>query len=130
MEEPLLPKLSSKKEEVIAAWSKSSGFLQDLKKVSMMAGPMVVVTVSQFLLQVVSLIMVGHLDQLSLAGVALATSFADVTGFSILVTKIPFLPLPPLIFFYLKKKCNLSLISKVSFYTCHMLLDFGGCDSK
>lgn len=103
MEEPLLPKLSSKKEEVIAAWSKSSGFLQDLKKVSMMAGPMVVVTVSQFLLQVVSLIMVGHLDQLSLAGVALATSFADVTGFSILVTKIPFLPLPPLIFFYLKK---------------------------
>lgn len=36
-------------------------FLQELKKVSLMAGPLVVVTVSEFLLQVVSLMMVGHL---------------------------------------------------------------------
>ncbi|RDX99661.1 Protein DETOXIFICATION 9, partial [Mucuna pruriens] len=63
----------------------NSGFVEQLKKVSLMAAPMVAVTVSQFLLQVVSLMMAGHLDQLSLAGVALATSFADVTGFSILM---------------------------------------------
>ncbi|MED6142993.1 hypothetical protein PIB30_002817 [Stylosanthes scabra] len=60
-------------------------FVQEVKKLSSMAGPMVVVTVSQFLLQVVSLMVVGHLSQLSLSGVALATSFADVTGFSILL---------------------------------------------
>jgi len=61
-------------------------FIQELKKVSFMAAPMVAVTVSQYLLQVVSLMMVGHLGILvSFSGVSIAMSFAEVTGFSVLV---------------------------------------------
>ncbi|KAK7272980.1 hypothetical protein RIF29_14025 [Crotalaria pallida] len=85
IEEILLPKLSNENKGEETLSSKTCSFLQQLKKLSFMAAPMVMVTVSQFLLQVVSLMMVGHLDELSLSGVALATSFADVTGFSILL---------------------------------------------
>lgn len=86
MEETLLPK--ENKRVTLTNSKSSSGFVQELKNVSLMAAPMVVVSVSQFLLQVVSLMMAGHLGELSLAGVALATSFADVTGFSILVCSL------------------------------------------
>ncbi|KAL1191708.1 Protein DETOXIFICATION 7 [Cardamine amara subsp. amara] len=55
-----------------------------MKKVSFMAAPMVAVSVSQFLLQVISMVMAGHLDELSLSGVAIATSLTNVTGFSVL----------------------------------------------
>jgi len=71
--------------EVVASSSEST-FCQELKRVSSMAAPMVAVTVSQYLLQVVSLMMVGHFGILvSFSGVAIATSFAEVTGFSVLV---------------------------------------------
>ncbi|KAJ4840865.1 Protein DETOXIFICATION 7 [Turnera subulata] len=59
--------------------------LKELKKVSYVAAPMVAVTVLQYLLQVVSVMMVGHLDELSLSGVSIASSFTSVTGFSLLV---------------------------------------------
>ncbi|KAJ7971251.1 Protein DETOXIFICATION [Quillaja saponaria] len=59
-------------------------FMQELKKASIIAAPMVAVTVLQYLLQVVSVIMVGHLGQLSLSSVAIATSLTNVFGFSIL----------------------------------------------
>ncbi|KAL1217919.1 Protein DETOXIFICATION 7 [Cardamine amara subsp. amara] len=55
-----------------------------MKKVSFMAAPMVAVYVSQFLLQVISMVMAGHLDELSLSGVAIATSLTNITGFSVL----------------------------------------------
>ncbi|KAK4426600.1 protein DETOXIFICATION 14 [Sesamum alatum] len=58
--------------------------LQELKKVSYIAAPMVTVSVLQYLLQVVSVMMVGHLGQLTLSGVAIATSLTNVTGFSLL----------------------------------------------
>ncbi|KAK0595395.1 hypothetical protein LWI29_006188 [Acer saccharum] len=61
------------------------GFVEELKKLSFMAAPMVVVSVSNYLLQVVSMMMVGHLGELSLSGVAIATSFTNVTGFTPLV---------------------------------------------
>ncbi|WZZ88201.1 hypothetical protein YC2023_116780 [Brassica napus] len=54
------------------------------KKVSSMAAPMVAVAVSQYLLQVISIVMAGHLDEISLSGVAIATSLTNVTGFSLL----------------------------------------------
>ncbi|KAL4324480.1 hypothetical protein GQ457_11G005260 [Hibiscus cannabinus] len=59
-------------------------FVKELKKVSYMAAPMVAVSVSQYLLQVISLMMVGHIGKLALSGVAIATSFTNVTGFSLL----------------------------------------------
>ncbi|CAI0450947.1 unnamed protein product [Linum tenue] len=58
--------------------------LDQLKKVTRMAAPMVVVSVTQYLVQVVSLMMSGHLGELSLSGVAIATSFTNVTGFALL----------------------------------------------
>ncbi|XP_044512213.1 protein DETOXIFICATION 9-like isoform X4 [Mangifera indica] len=58
--------------------------MKELKRVSFIAAPMVAVTVLQYLLQVVAVIMVGHVDELALAGVSIATSFTSVTGFSFL----------------------------------------------
>ncbi|XP_059451240.1 protein DETOXIFICATION 14-like [Corylus avellana] len=63
---------------------KWSAVAKEVKMVSYVAAPMVAVTVSQYLLQVVSVMMVGHLDQLSLSGLCIATSFTTVTGFSLL----------------------------------------------
>nr|GMD49991.1 protein DETOXIFICATION 14-like [Ipomoea batatas] len=59
-------------------------FVVEFKKVSFIAIPMVVVTVSQHLLRVVAMMMVGHLSELSLSGAAIATSITNVTGFSLL----------------------------------------------
>ncbi|KAL7101686.1 hypothetical protein ACP275_08G070200 [Erythranthe tilingii] len=59
-------------------------FVEELKKVSYIAAPMVVVTVSQSLSRVASMMMVGHLGELPLSGAAVATSFTNVTGLSIL----------------------------------------------
>lgn len=59
-------------------------FVRELKKEGIIAAPMVAVTVLQYLLQLVSMVMVGHLDQLSLSSVAIAISLTNVTGFSLL----------------------------------------------
>ncbi|XP_031110302.1 protein DETOXIFICATION 3-like [Ipomoea triloba] len=59
-------------------------FSQEMKKVGCIAAPMVAVAVFQYLLQVASVMMVGHLGQLSLSSVAIATSLTNVTGFSLL----------------------------------------------
>ncbi|XP_051117318.1 protein DETOXIFICATION 3-like [Andrographis paniculata] len=59
-------------------------FVEEVKKASYIAGPMVAVSLLQYLLQLVSLIMVGHLGRLPLATVAIATSLTNVTGFSLL----------------------------------------------
>lgn len=67
-------------------WMKTrTAFMEELKKVGSIAAPMVMVTVLQYALQVVSVIMVGHLGQLSLSSVAIATSLTNVFGFSVLV---------------------------------------------
>ncbi|XP_024038411.1 protein DETOXIFICATION 12 [Citrus clementina] len=60
------------------------GFMEELKKTGRIAAPMVAVSVLQYLLQVVSTVMVGHLSQLALSSVAIATSLTNVTGFSLL----------------------------------------------
>lgn len=65
---------------------KSAGMM--MKKVSYMAAPMVAVSVSTYLLQVISMVMAGHLDELSLSSVAIATSLTNVTGFSLLVRSL------------------------------------------
>ncbi|KAG6742028.1 hypothetical protein POTOM_055312 [Populus tomentosa] len=77
MEQPLLPDTEER------TWA-STTLVEELKKVSCMAAPMVVVMVSLYLLQVVSLMMAGHLGELSLSAVSIGGSFATVTGFSLL----------------------------------------------
>ncbi|KAJ9562133.1 hypothetical protein OSB04_007293 [Centaurea solstitialis] len=58
---------------------------EEVKKTCYIALPLVVVTVSQNLLLVASVSMVGHLGELELAATAVATSLTNVTGFSLLV---------------------------------------------
>lgn len=62
-----------------------SALVRELKKEGLIAAPMVAVVVLQYLLQVVSVVMVGHLGDLSLSSVAIATSLTNVAGFSLLV---------------------------------------------
>ncbi|RRT70992.1 hypothetical protein B296_00010528 [Ensete ventricosum] len=69
-----------------------SELLEEAQRLGCVAAPMVAVTLSQFLVQVISSMMVGHLGEVDLAGAAIATSLASVTGFSLLVS-----PLPPLL---------------------------------
>ncbi|KAB5516662.1 hypothetical protein DKX38_027310 [Salix brachista] len=79
MDQTLLPK---EEKRWVLTWD---AFEEELRRVSCLAAPMMVVSVTLYLLQVVSVIMAGHLSELSLSGVSMATSFTNVTGFSLLV---------------------------------------------
>ncbi|KAI0522801.1 hypothetical protein KFK09_005186 [Dendrobium nobile] len=65
------------------------GFYGDVtaeaRKLGYLAGPMVGVTLSLYLVQVTSSMMVGHLGELALSSSAIATSLSSVTGFSLLL---------------------------------------------
>ncbi|OWM86265.1 hypothetical protein CDL15_Pgr011089 [Punica granatum] len=62
-----------------------SSFTKEVKRVGSIAGPMVAVSFSQYALQTISTMIVGHLGELALSCTAIAVSFAGVTGFSVLV---------------------------------------------
>ncbi|KAI3497854.1 hypothetical protein L1887_33442 [Cichorium endivia] len=62
-----------------------SVFGEEAKKFGYIAGPMVAVTLSQYLLQVISVMMVGHLGELALSSAAIAISISSVTGFSLIM---------------------------------------------
>ncbi|XP_055803172.1 protein DETOXIFICATION 2-like [Solanum dulcamara] len=81
MEDQLLENGGNRRWIITTEWET---YCQELKKLSYIAAPMVAVSVLQYLLQVVSMMMVGHLDQISLSSVAIATSITNVTGFSLL----------------------------------------------
>ncbi|XP_051148798.1 protein DETOXIFICATION 12-like [Andrographis paniculata] len=78
MDESLLAKEKLPDEEGRSVWP-------EIKRLGFLAGPLVVVTSLQFVLQIISLMMVGHLGELQLAGASLATSLAGVTGFSFML---------------------------------------------
>jgi multidrug resistance protein, MATE family len=50
-----------------------------------LAAPLVACSLLQYSLQVVSVMFAGHLGELSLSAASVASSFANVTGFSVLV---------------------------------------------
>ncbi|KAL9148894.1 hypothetical protein ABFS82_12G073600 [Erythranthe guttata] len=79
MEENLLLK---ERESIAERWREIA---EEMKKLGYLAGPMVAVTLSHYLLQVISLMMVGHLGELSLSSTAIAISLAGVSGFSLLL---------------------------------------------
>ncbi|XP_011021309.1 PREDICTED: MATE efflux family protein 5-like isoform X1 [Populus euphratica] len=60
-------------------------FVEELKKMSSLAAPLMLVAMTLYLLQVISMMMAGHLSALSLSGVSIATSFTNVTGFSLVI---------------------------------------------
>ena len=60
--------------------------VEEVKKQLWLSGPLITVSLLQFCLQVISVMFVGHLGELALSGSSMATSFASVTGFSLLVS--------------------------------------------
>ncbi|KAL1194289.1 Protein DETOXIFICATION 1 [Cardamine amara subsp. amara] len=83
MEEPFLPRDKELLLPGKATWQ-TNQFTIELKKVSRLAAPMAIVTIAQYLLPVISVMVAGHNGELQLAGVALASSFTNVSGFSIM----------------------------------------------
>lgn len=77
-----------------------SEMVEEVKALSCISGPMVVVNLSQYFLQVISIMMVGHLGKLYLSSAAIAISFCAVTGFSLLVS-LQIKPSSLIIIFYL-----------------------------
>ncbi|XP_059657976.1 protein DETOXIFICATION 16-like isoform X1 [Cornus florida] len=59
--------------------------IAELKLQLKLAGPLVMVNFLQYSLQMISVMFVGHLGELSLSSASLATSFAGVTGFSFMM---------------------------------------------
>ncbi|PKA63496.1 MATE efflux family protein 9 [Apostasia shenzhenica] len=62
-----------------------SELLAEAKRLLGLAAPLIAVNLFQYLLQLISLMFAGHLGELELSGASLATSFANVTGFSLLL---------------------------------------------
>nr|CAB3467982.1 unnamed protein product [Digitaria exilis] len=58
---------------------------EEVKKQLQLAGPLIAGSLLQNLIQMISVMFVGHLGELPLAGASMASSFAAVTGFSLLL---------------------------------------------
>ncbi|XP_055823023.1 protein DETOXIFICATION 16-like [Solanum dulcamara] len=56
-----------------------------VKKLLVLAGPLMLVNILLYSLQVISVMFVGHQGELALSGASMATSFAFVTGFALLM---------------------------------------------
>ncbi|XP_024021593.1 protein DETOXIFICATION 14-like isoform X2 [Morus notabilis] len=61
-----------------------SVLVEEVKQLGYITGPMVAVNLSLYFLQIISIMMVGHLGTLSLSSTAIAISFCAVCGFSLL----------------------------------------------
>ncbi|KAA3476025.1 protein DETOXIFICATION 16-like [Gossypium australe] len=59
---------------------------EEVKKQVWLAGPLIGVSLFQYSIQMISVMLVGHLGELPLSAASMATSFATVTGFSLLVS--------------------------------------------
>ncbi|CAK8573967.1 unnamed protein product [Lathyrus sativus] len=83
MEESLLDSHGEEQERKKKEISKDI-YLKEMKRICYLSAPMVAIGLSQYMLQVVSIIIVGHLGELYLSSAALSISFTTVTGFSFL----------------------------------------------
>jgi hypothetical protein len=80
----------SEEDGVCSEGSNGNGVLDEVRKQLWLAGPLIAVSLLQYCLQVISIMFVGHLGELALSGASMATSFASVTGFSLLVSWVLF----------------------------------------
>ncbi|KAL0450039.1 UNVERIFIED_CONTAM: protein DETOXIFICATION 8 [Sesamum latifolium] len=81
-EQPLLVHANNvTRKDFAESWEVLSG---EAYKVIWLAWPMVVVSVSQYLVQAVPMMMLGHLDELALSSASVATSLSTVTGYSLI----------------------------------------------
>ena len=62
--------------------------LPEVRKQLHLAGPLIAAWILQNIVQMISVMFVGHLGELALSSASIATSFAGVTGFSLLVCYI------------------------------------------
>ncbi|XP_020595735.1 protein DETOXIFICATION 14-like isoform X2 [Phalaenopsis equestris] len=60
-------------------------FREEGGRLGRVAVPMVIVSVAQYMINVISTMLVGHLGELPLAGASIAASLTSVTGFTILI---------------------------------------------
>ncbi|GLJ11097.1 hypothetical protein SUGI_0142890 [Cryptomeria japonica] len=58
---------------------------EEVKKQCCIARPMLLVNLLQYSLRMISIMLVGHVGELALSSASIATSFADVSGFTLLV---------------------------------------------
>ncbi|XP_042000523.1 protein DETOXIFICATION 16-like [Salvia splendens] len=80
-----LTQTSQKINGLTPIFESKEAFLEELRKQLWLAGPLISVSLLQFCLQLISVMFVGHLGELALSGASIATSFASVTGFSLLM---------------------------------------------
>ena len=64
--------------------------IEEVKRQLGLALPLLAVSILQYCLQIISIMFVGHLGELPLSSASMATSFASVTGFNVLVSLCPF----------------------------------------
>ncbi|ESW14984.1 hypothetical protein PHAVU_007G034500 [Phaseolus vulgaris] len=84
MEKGLLIEKEREEEEGGSGVIRWNVFGEEVKRVGYLAGPMVTVTLSQYFLQIISMMMVGHLGKLALSSTAIAISLCAVSGFSVI----------------------------------------------
>ena len=65
--------------------------VEEAKRQLWLAGPLIAVSLLQYSLQVIAIMFVGHLGELPLSGASLGSSFASVTGLSVLVSEFYFI---------------------------------------
>nr|XP_016509567.1 PREDICTED: protein DETOXIFICATION 16-like [Nicotiana tabacum] len=75
LESPLITESKNRRNEILV----------EVKKLLVLAGPLMSVNFLLYCLQVISIMFVGHLGELALSGASMATSFASVTGLSLLM---------------------------------------------
>jgi len=87
MEKGLLEKKGEVKDggSGIIRWSV---FGEEVKRVGYLAGPMIGVNLSQYFLQIISMMMVGRLGKLALSSTAIAISLCNVSGLSVIVSLV------------------------------------------
>ncbi|CAM6105479.1 unnamed protein product [Calypogeia fissa] len=87
---PLLPDSCNEngdetRSDVVVDQTRSAGVWMELRKQFDLAGYLVVANLMQYSILVISSMFVGHLGVLELSSATLATSFAGVTGFTVLI---------------------------------------------
>ncbi|KAF8035527.1 hypothetical protein BT93_C1528 [Corymbia citriodora subsp. variegata] len=85
LESPLLAVSQEKAASTTGNGFKKDEIFSEMKRQLLLAGPLVSVNLMIYCLQVISVMFVGHLGELALSGASMATSFASVTGFSMLI---------------------------------------------
>ncbi|CAN1768084.1 Protein DETOXIFICATION 16 [Linum perenne] len=74
---PLIGSSSAVRSEVVV--------MEEMKRMIWLAGPLIAVSLLQYSMNLISVMFVGHLGELSLSSASIATSFASATGFTLLL---------------------------------------------